>query len=73
MQSQYERLKAEAEQTTEQLHQAQRKLEGVERDLNSERQSAYEAAQLATHDKQQAHATITNLQVCSVLVLHPSF
>lgn len=61
--AQYDRLKAEAEQTTERLQQAESKLEVTVHDLNSARQSAYEAAQTATRDKQQAHSTITNLQV----------
>ena len=61
--AQYDHLKAEAEQTTERLQQAESKLEVAEHDLNSARQSAYEAAQTATRDKQQAHSTITNLQV----------
>ena len=63
VQAQYDRLKAEAEQTVQRLQQVESKLGVAERDLNSARQSAYEAAQTATRDKQQAHSTITNLQV----------
>lgn len=64
MQAQYDSLKAESEQTAKRLQQVERELEAAAHDLQSERQSGYEAAQTATHDKQQAHSTITNLQVC---------
>ncbi len=42
-------------------------MDDAEKDLNAARQSAYEDSQAAIKDKQQAHTTITNLQVCASL------
>jgi len=67
LQEQVANLKSEAAQAAEQLRQAKSKTEDAEKDLNATRQSAYEDSQAAIKDKQQAHTTITNLQVCASL------
>ena len=65
LQEQLANLKSEATQAAEQLRQAKSKTEDADKDLNATRQSAYEDSQAAIKDKQQAHTTITNLQVCA--------
>ena len=42
-------------------------MDDAEKNLNAARQSAYEDSQAAIKDKQQAHTTITNLQVFASL------
>ena len=64
-QAQLDSLKAEAAQAADALRQAKQQVTTAEKDLNASRQTAYEAAQAATQDRQQTHATITNLQVCT--------
>ena len=67
VQEQVANLKIEAAQAAEQLRQAKSKTDNAEKGLNATRQSAYEDSQAAIKDKQQAHTTITNLQVCASL------